>query len=372
MSVNKLLHNLKSILSIRQKACINFVINCIKSPLEIKSHVNFFCYEWEVLEKDQINFTPPIFAATIIDQCNLRCPTCLWLLQDPNKFFNNYLSVDNFRTILEKYNAKTTGKVVFLGGGEPLLHPQFAELVDISRDYGLIPKISTNGILIEKHILALKKLDYVNVSLDAYNYESFKINRGGSPEQFDKIITGLNLLKENGINFSMSFLLSTKNLAETNSMMEFAEQIGPNFVYFHNINPHGNHSINPLTINDKDTQVFLKKFINKTDFKFDITIGAIFDTESEAFNKGRCIQPWFYFCFNSVGDVGYCCHLEHNKKIGNVFEDYDLNSAAMKTFRKNMIEGKFPASCQYCQRRFMGKEYAVFTAQDKKWSVLSA
>jgi MoaA/NifB/PqqE/SkfB family radical SAM enzyme len=250
------------------------------------------------------------------------------------------------------------------------LHPQLDRLVDICKDYGLILKTSTNGILIKKHINLLKKFDYINVSLDAHDYESFKINRGGTPEQFDSIIHGLNLLKENGVYFSMSFLLSTQNMADANAMLAVAEKIGPNFVYFHNINPHGNTSIRPLTIHDKDTVFFLKNLVYKTDYPFDINMGVVFDTESVTFNQGKCIQPWYYFCFNSVGEVAYCCHLAHNKKIGNVFEGYDLNSPKMTSFRKNIIRGKFPKSCLYCQRRFMGKEYAAFSAKDHEWSIL--
>lgn len=367
MAVNKIVGHIKTMLSNRQKAFLRFIAYLIKNPLKIKSHLNYLSYAKEVLQKDNINYTPPVFIATITDNCNLRCPTCLYLLEDLDKFTKSFMAVDKLKDILQKYNGNKIAKIIFLTGGEPLLHPQFDKLVDISRSYGLIPKISTNGILIKKHINALKKVDYVNVSLDAYNYESFRANRGGTSEQFNNIIKGINLLKTNNINFSVSFLLSANNVPEASAMLEFAAKLGPNFVNLHNINPHGNASVTPLTITDKDAMGFVNNIIGKKDYQFDIIMGIIFDPGSEAFLKERCIQPWYYFCFNSVGEIAYCCHLAHNNNIGNVLNGYNFNSPKMNHFRKNMIKGNFPKSCLYCQRRFMGKEYAIFTAKNHAW-----
>jgi MoaA/NifB/PqqE/SkfB family radical SAM enzyme len=367
MGVNKIIDNLKSNLSNRQKAFLRFGAYLIKNPIKIRSHINYLSYANKVLQNDNIKYTPPVFIATISDTCNLRCPTCLYLLENPEKFINSFLTVDKFKDILQKYNAHKIAKVIFLSGGEPLLHPHFDQLIDISRDYDLIPKISTNGILIRKHIHALKKVDYVNVSLDAYNYGSFRVNRGGTERQFENIIEGIKLLKANNINFSLSFLLSADNVSEVSAMLEFAAKLEPNFVNLHNINPHGNTSVKPLTITNNEAMFFINKIISKKDYQFDIMMGVIFNPGSETFLTERCIQPWFYLCFNPVGDIAYCCHLAHNNNIGNVWNGYNFNSPKMNHFRTNMIKGTFPKSCLYCQRRFMGKGYAIFNARNQEW-----
>jgi len=366
---NRLKKILKSCLRQDQKAVLRTFVNIAKNPSNTRQYLNRHKFNKGLLRRTEIDFIPPVFAATITDACNLRCPTCLYLLENPDKFFPGMLSPEKFRQLLEKYNKGRKAETIFLDGGEPLLHPDFGLLVDICREYGLSPKTSTNGTLIEKNISSLVKLDYVNVSLDAYDCDTFKKNRGGTPQQFDSIIRGLRLLKERNVYFSMSYLLSAENLHESGRMMELAEQIKPNFVYFHNINPHGSAQYTPLTMQDENTRKFLKAVLEKSDYSFDVYISAIFDLNSSSFKDAKCIQPWYYFLFNSQGDVSYCCHLSHDSSIGNVFTGYNLNSGRMTGFRNDIIKGLVPQSCLYCQRRFMGAEFGMFNSRLKKWFI---
>lgn len=360
---------LKTRLSIRQKSLLQLLYNIVKNPKNIQCYLNEFHYSMGVLRTIEIDYIPPVFAATITDHCNLRCPTCYYLLEDKEKFFHSAININKFHRILDKYDKKKKAEVIFLSGGEPLLHPKLSELIDICKEYNLSPRISTNGILLKSKIHSLLKLDYVNVSVDSYDYESFKKYRGGTAEQFDMILDGLRALKENGFFFSMSYLLSIENLSEVNKMIKLAEDIRPNFVYFHNINPHGCEQYKPLTFQNENTKLFLETILKRSDYPFDIIISVIFDPSSPLFHEAKCIQPWYYFGFNSVGDVSFCCHLAHNPNIGNVFADYNFNSMEMVKFRKDIMAGKIPKSCLYCQRRFMGKEFGKFDSKMKKWFI---
>jgi MoaA/NifB/PqqE/SkfB family radical SAM enzyme len=292
-------------------------------------------------------------------------------LENPDKFFNSFLSADKFRGLLEKYNKGNKAEVIFLTGGEPLMHAQFDQFIEISKEYGLKVKISSNGILIKDKLSSIKKLDSINVSVDSYDYDSFKKYRGGTPNQFDKIRQGLRSMKEQGIAFTMSFLLSRTNLSEADAMVTFAQSIGPNGVNFHNINPHGSGEYASLTIQDESTRQFLDRMTRRTDYPFDIILPVIFDTQSPAFLEGQCVQPWYYFCFNSAGNVAFCCHLEHDAKIGNVFSGYDFNSKDMVRFREDIMAKKVGEKCLYCQRRFLGKDYGRFDSTKKQWQIFS-
>jgi len=232
--------------------------------------------------------------------------------------------------------------------------------------------MSTNGILLKNKISVLKKMEYVNVSLDSYDEDSLKKYRGGTPKQFEMIKEGVKAIKENGINFSVSFLLSMENILEIDKMFAFATEIGPSLLYFHNINPHGCSKYQSLVRNDEVTEVFIKKITAKNDYSFDIHLPVIFDTSSSMFRKAKCIQPWYCFCCNSVGDIAFCCHLSPSSDIGNVFKNYDFNSAEMVKFRNYIISGKIPESCLYCQRRFMGDEYGRFDSKARKWILINS
>lgn len=360
---------LKNSLSSTQIASCRFLVDILRGQRTISRHFNMIRFKKSVCKTEVISYIPPVFVATISDACNLRCPNCLYLLEDPNHFSHNIMEPDMFASTLEKYNHSRKAEVIFLTGGEPLLHPDLETLINISLSYGLDPKISTNGILVEKRLSALTKLSYINVSLDAYDYKSFETNRGGTPKQFDAIMAGLKALKREGLFFSISFVLTSSNILNLDEMLAIGNEIKPDFVYFHNINPHGCDGVEPLSMQNESTRFFLNKLCNKIDYPFDIQVSTIFDSESPTFLTTKCIQPWYYFCFNTRGDISYCCHLKHKNNIGNVADNYDFNSAGMKKFRKNIIAGKIMNSCLYCQRRFMGKEFGNFNRKDRRWSI---
>jgi MoaA/NifB/PqqE/SkfB family radical SAM enzyme len=277
-----------------------------------------------------------------------------------------FIKVDDFKAIIDKY-AKGVD-IVFLTGGEALLHPELDNLANIVKSKGLSLKISTNGILIDRWIDSLKLFDFINVSMDGYDYESFKRLRGGTQDQFDRILVGLSLLKKNNIKFLISFLLSEENLDEIYEMLKFAYKFQPSGVEFHNINPHGCKDYTPLTLSSEKVNQIVKAIMSKSDYPFDISLPIIFDTESRHFKTAKCIQPWYYCCFDDKGDISFCCHLRHDRVIGNIFSNYDFNSDMMRNFRRQMIKGEYAADdCLYCHRRFMGEEYGHFDSKLKKW-----
>lgn len=342
-----------------------------KIPFDYPKSLNRFKFVTSVGRKERISFIPPVFIASICTVCNLRCPNCQYVIKDPAVFKGGgFINVDHFKTVIDKY-AKGIN-IVFLTGGEPLLHPELDDLVQIVKGKGLSVKISTNGILISEKIDTLKSLDFINISLDSYDYQSFRRFRGGTEKQFDKILEGLSLLKKNNVQFMITFVLSEENLEEIYKMIEFAYKVQPSILYFHNINPHGSKDYTPLTLSSKKVNQIMKAIMSKSDYPFDIYLPVIFDTESEHFKTSKCIQPWYYCCFDDKGDISYCCHLGHSRSIGNIFGSYDFDSDMMRHFRRLMIKNEYSGDdCLYCQRRFMGEEYGYFDSKSKKWTCIS-
>jgi len=368
MNIQRLKNLLKSKLSRHQVNLLRLAKGSFKNITKIKRELNTFQYHENKLRATEINYVPPVFAVTIVDSCNLRCPNCLYILENPDKWFNSSLSVKKFEEILQKYNRDMKAEIIFLTGGEPLIHPEFDKLVKISRNYKLSPKISTNGILIMNNPSYLMDLDYVNVSMDSYDYETFKKYRKGTKRQFDRMLEGLKFLKENNINFGLSYVISAENVFEMEKMIEFSERFMPNFAYFHNINPHGSDKFKSLSSQDENSMKHLAKILKRNDYTIDIHSTHIFNEKSPHFAEAKCIQPWNYFCFNSKGDVSLCCHMEHDSKIGNVFNNYNFNSPEMIKWRKKVMSDKIEDICLYCQRRFFDEqEFAFFDSAKKKW-----
>jgi MoaA/NifB/PqqE/SkfB family radical SAM enzyme len=89
-------------------------------------------------------------------------------------------------------------KALALTGGEPLLHPDFFELVGHANQKGLMVHLSTNGLLIDSKMalkLVLAGIESIGISIDGSNAATHEHSRL-SPGSFSKAIEALQLLVE--------------------------------------------------------------------------------------------------------------------------------------------------------------------------------
>lgn len=81
----------------------------------------------------------------INEECNLRCPVC-FAESSPDK--KSHRSMDQIQTMLETI-VKSEGKpdVVQISGGEPTIHPQFFEILELAKSKPIQHlMINTNGV----------------------------------------------------------------------------------------------------------------------------------------------------------------------------------------------------------------------------------
>lgn len=313
-----------------------------------------------------INYVPPVFAVCVSMKCNLRCPTCYYLLQsDSNLDDGGFMKPVDFSNMLDKYAPFM--EVCGLSGGEALMNPDIGEIISIANKKGVRVNLNTNGILIRDRIQVLcdNPMNSISISMDSYDYESFNVARGGTRKQFDSIIDGLHLLNMYGIDFILSFVLTSVNIKDIDKMLSFSHRFKPKVASFMNINPHGDNRYSALTTDN--SLPFLLEVIKRDDYSFNIELPVIFDTYSKGFNSAKCSLPWQYCVVDHNGNIAPCCQLMHDVDIGNIFNGYDFNSARIQFFREAILGKDIPAPCIYCYRRFMGDEFGVFDSKAGKW-----
>ena len=97
--------------------------------------------------------------------CNLSCSFCPKTKRAPRQ-----MSKDEFRTVCERI-AGLTENVYLHVMGEPLLHPELAEIIDIAAEHSLQVHITTNGTLLPRAgdalIARAEKIARVSISLHA-------------------------------------------------------------------------------------------------------------------------------------------------------------------------------------------------------------
>lgn len=97
----------------------------------------------------------------ITNSCNFNCSFCFKTTRP-----RHFMTPDKFRLVVEKIRPFTN--YIYLHVlGEPLLHPQLAEILDIAAGAGLNVNITTNGALLErkKEILLNHNIRQLNISL---------------------------------------------------------------------------------------------------------------------------------------------------------------------------------------------------------------
>jgi len=125
----------------------------------------------------------------ITNYCNLECPICI--VQNRH---NYHMSRAEFVATLDGLVAKEGMlDTINLSGGEPTIHPEFIEFLDIAGEYLEISRISisTNGLRLANDLEFCRQLArrqvYVNLQLDALSNPQLRVLRGNGDHEGAKL-----------------------------------------------------------------------------------------------------------------------------------------------------------------------------------------
>lgn len=108
-----------------------------------------------------IDYPGRVAAVVFTPGCNLRCPYC----HNPELVAGPYpadpLSLKDIELFLLRRKNVLEG--VCVTGGEPLLHPDLPELIELIRSFGLSVKLDTNGLFPDR--LKLQKCDFIAMDI---------------------------------------------------------------------------------------------------------------------------------------------------------------------------------------------------------------
>ena len=142
-------------------------------PLKFNTKVHFGCpYDCGLCTDHEQHSCLSIVEVT--DRCNLTCPTC-YANSAPNYGRHRTLEEINrmFDTIVENEGEPD---VVQISGGEPTVHPQFFEILDLAKSKPIKHlMLNTNGIRIAKDKNFVEKLASYMPDFEIYlQFDSFK------------------------------------------------------------------------------------------------------------------------------------------------------------------------------------------------------
>jgi radical SAM protein with 4Fe4S-binding SPASM domain len=155
---------------------------------------------------------------SVTNACSLRCGHCY---MDSGERDSGELSAEGFRRAVDLL-AEMGVFHMALGGGEALERSDFFELATYVRGRGIVPNLTTNGLLITRETAEKCRIfGQVNVSVDWHEDLKAKGDESGAPAAR---IPGVDMLLEAGVNVGLNCVVTRQNFDQLPTVFSFAKE----------------------------------------------------------------------------------------------------------------------------------------------------
>lgn len=247
----------------------------------------------------------------ITNKCNLDCSFCVRTKKEKRE-----MTLDEFERVISEVR-KYTDYVYLHVQGEPLLHPNLKEILDVCEENKLKVNITTNGTLLNNYVdifKSSKSLRQINISLHSNN---------NVKDYFDKVFTSCKKLSSN---IYISYRLWNFNsLKPTKELLNVIDELSK----YYDIND----EIKDRLITDKSVKIDINTFVDK-DNLFEWP-----DVNNNIETDGYCYGLNTHIGILSDGTVIPCC-LDANGviELGNIFKER-LSDILNKKISTEIVEG---------------------------------
>lgn len=308
-----------------------------------------------------ISWPYPLFLLVHITlSCNRKCQWCYQGNDEFYLFHNGQMQVDVFKKILLSF--KFFKPHIHLFGGEPLLHKEFSQFLEISRLCGYKPTLTTNGDYLDRYskVIMQSSLSQLNISLNGVVdcYGNFNQNLLKNIKDFLNLNGGRKII-------NLSYVIEKQTL-------DYLEEL---ILYLNKDYKKGDFSFLVLGranfipgIKSQDPDLDLVKLeeklrrFKKTKFKFellflpDIKLGDLntYYKTDYAF-KNRCYVPWLGLAIypdSSVspgGGIFGCNYYLGNLTQKSIMDIWKGNE--LKDLRSRLIKKGLPYTCNRCSNK---------------------
>jgi len=285
-----------------------------------------------------------------VGACNHRCTFCsVDYIGYKSIFLDPRVYAASFEGLKTKYPVKA---VMFAGEGEPLLHNQISEFLEINKRSAIDSAFTTNGTLLGKgrYESILPLTSWIKVSCNAGTKESYAEIHRAPQEHFNRVWENLegaaNFIKEHKLSTKLGCqtLLLPENSNEIKDLATRAKESGLDYIV---VKPYSQHL---LSGNTKHKYIDYSKYLRMgeelaelNDERFDVIfrINTIKSWIAGKHEYCRCYSTpsmWGYIMAN--GDVYTCSAflLDDRFKLGNIYEQ---SFAGIWSSEKRMRHAKY-------------------------------
>jgi MoaA/NifB/PqqE/SkfB family radical SAM enzyme len=300
----------------------------------------------------------------VTERCNSRCVSC-----DHWRTGRRDIDLEFVARLRPSFEQLRT-RVVVLSGGEPLLHPQWAQIAQLLKSMGLQVWLLTSGLALAKHAQRAATLfGAVTVSLDGTDRETYAAIRG--LDAFDKVLEGIRAAAGHGVAPSIRVTLQRANYRQLPAFVDIARAAGACQVSFLAVDVANPHAFgraagfsSDLALRDADLPL-LEEILSsmEIDYGDDFRSGFIAESPPKlrrileyfsavlghgAYPTVRCNAPEFSAVIGADGRVQPCFFISATAPSAPRTDFLDeLNSDGMIALRNEIRAGR-RAECGTC------------------------
>jgi radical SAM protein with 4Fe4S-binding SPASM domain len=138
---------------------------------------------------------PELLDVAITNRCDRGCPFC-YRRSDEN---GSHMAVGDYRRVIEQARAMHVVQVA-LGGGNPNQHPDFIEIIRLTREeFGIVPNYTTNGRGLTKAVVDASRRYCGAVAVSGY-------------APYEETAHAIKRLTEHGITTNVHFVISSRSI----------------------------------------------------------------------------------------------------------------------------------------------------------------
>ncbi|KQV48760.1 hypothetical protein ASC95_22975 [Pelomonas sp. Root1217] len=306
----------------------------------------------------------PLATLYLTERCNSRCVSC-----DYWRHGRRDIDIQTVKGLLPGLRELGT-ETVLVSGGEPLLHPQWAEIAALLRGQGHQLWLLTAGLALAKHAAEVARwFDQVTVSLDGSTAASYAAIRG--LDAFEAVCAGIRAAVHEGLDVGLRVTVQRGNAGELGDLVALARKLGAASISFlaadvshaEAFGRHHGEPVDGVALRVEDLPVLtLALDALERDHAADFASGFIAETPPklrriEAHYRARlglgepppvrCNAPEHSAVIEADGGLRPCFFIAGNSRLGDAGLSEGLNAPSMRRLRAAIHAGNRP-ECAHC------------------------
>ena len=281
--------------------------------------------------------------------CNQNCYYCAD--KETNKEVSvKFMDRDLFLNLPYQVSQLGCEAIEMCGGGEPFLHPDIQEFINISSNLGLKLGTLTNGTVLQGSLadLVLERFSFVRISMDSFHEDTYNNIRHprNNNVSLEKVIDNIRYLvrrkKETNSNLIITIkaVFNSDTIREMESFIDYGILIGVDGI---NIRTTKNVD-NSITEKQRKEYTEILDFVKNSNNSPTYIFGGLNDSVLETSN---CFVNPFHVFIDTDGSVRLCCYYQNRQEehtIGNINND-SLHDIWWSELHKEQIETIDTAKC---------------------------